>query len=214
MCGLPASGKTTTAERLHTHAGGVLIRSCDVYQELGISLPDWVRRTEGFTRDVTAYEQARDASYARMLSLLEEHVTAGSRLVIVDAVHGESAKRKAVFDLCAAHNSDPLLLWCRCDDRSEIERRLNIRRGRESEPECEASDWSVFDHLARLWEEPAIEGCGSNSVPVLSYDTRLDRLRWLRRATRSVSELIEYALLRRPLDNAQVIRTRSRRGPS
>jgi len=52
MCGLPASGKTTTAERLHAHAGGVLIRSCDVYQELGISLPDWVRRTEGFTRDV------------------------------------------------------------------------------------------------------------------------------------------------------------------
>jgi predicted kinase len=57
-----------------------------------------------------------------MLSLLEEHVTAGSRLVIVDAVHGESAKRKAVFDLCAAHDADPLLLWCRCDDRSEIER--------------------------------------------------------------------------------------------
>ncbi len=198
MCGLPASGKTTTAERLHAHAGGVLIRSCDVDQELRISLPDWLRRTEGFTRDVTAYEQARDAAYARMLSLLEEHVTAGSRLVIVDAVHGESAKRKAVFDLCAAHNLDPLLLWCRCDDRNEIERRLNIRRGRESEPECEASDWSVFDHLARLWEEPAKEGCGSNSVPVLSYDTRLDRPRWLRRGTRSVSELIEYALLRRP----------------
>jgi len=47
-----------------------------------------------------------------MLSLLEEHVTAGSRLVIVDAVHGESAKRKVVFDLCAAHDADPLLLWC------------------------------------------------------------------------------------------------------
>ena len=35
MCGLPASGKTTTAERLHGYAGGVLIRSCDVYKELG-----------------------------------------------------------------------------------------------------------------------------------------------------------------------------------
>jgi len=214
MCGLPASGKTTTAERLHALAGGALIRSCDVYQELGISLPDWVRRTEGFTRDVTAYEQALDAAYARMLGLLEEHVTAGSRLAIVDAVHGESAKRQAVFDLCAAHNSDPLLLWCRCDDRSEIERRLNIRRGRESEPACEASDWSGFDHLARLWEEPAKEACGSNAVPVLSYDTKLDRLQWLRRGPRSVSELIEYALLRRPPNNAQVVRTGSHRGPS
>src|SRR5713101_9004255 len=86
-----------------------------------------------------------------------------------------------------------------CDDRSEIERRLNIRRGRESEPECEASDWSVFGHLVQLWDEPSDERCGSNAVPVLSYDTRLDRLRWLRRATRSVSEFIEYALLRRPV---------------
>jgi predicted kinase len=213
MCGLPASGKTTTAERLHAHAGGILIRSCDVYQELGISLPDWVRRTERFTRDVTAYEQARDTAYVRMLSLLEEHLTAGSRFVIVDAVHGESAKRQAVFDVCAAHDSDPLLLWCRCDDRSEIERRLNIRRGRESEPECEASDWSVFGHLVQLWDEPSDERCASNAVPVLGYDTRLDRLRWLRRATRSVSELIEDALLRRPLDNAQVIRTGHTAGP-
>src|SRR6266851_10448117 len=58
---------------------------------------------------------------------------------------------------------------------------------------------------------PAKEGCGSNAVPVLSYDTRLDRLRWLRRGTRSVSDLIEYALLRRPLDDAHVIPTGSRR---
>ncbi len=59
-------------------AEAVLIRSCDVYRELGIPLPDWVHRTEGFTRDVIVYEQARDTAYARMLSLLEEHVTAGS----------------------------------------------------------------------------------------------------------------------------------------
>jgi predicted kinase len=131
MCGLPASGKTMTAERLHGYTGGVLIRSCDVYKELGISLPDWVRRTAGLTRDVTAYEQVRDAAYARMQSLVKEHLTAGSRLVIVDAVHGESGKRTAVFDVCAAHKADPLLLWCRCEDRTEIERRLGMRRGRE-----------------------------------------------------------------------------------
>ena len=41
MCGLPASGKTTTAVRLHAQRDGVLIRSCDIYQELGIVLPEW-----------------------------------------------------------------------------------------------------------------------------------------------------------------------------
>jgi predicted kinase len=54
MCGLPASGKTTTAERSHRRLGGALIRNCDVYQALGISLPDWVRRTRGFTVNVEA----------------------------------------------------------------------------------------------------------------------------------------------------------------
>ena len=44
MCGLPASGKTTTAMRLYAQLGGDLIRSCDIYQELGIVLPEWVRR--------------------------------------------------------------------------------------------------------------------------------------------------------------------------
>jgi predicted kinase len=194
MCGLPASGKTTTAERLHGYTGGVLIRSCDVYQELGISLPDWVRRTDGFRRDVTAYEQVRDAAYVRMLSLIKDHLTAGSRLVIVDAVHGESGKRTAVFEVCAAHEADPLLLWCRCEDRTEIERRLCMRRGREAEPECEASDWSVFEHLARLWEAPSHERSQSHAVPLLSYDTWGGRLRWLRRASRPVSRLIENAL--------------------
>src|SRR5215470_6201972 len=129
MCGLPAAGKTTTAERLHAGLGGVLIRSCDVYQELGISLPDWVQRTRGFTHDVTAYEQARDAAYVRMLSLLECNLTVGAKIVIIDAVHGEPAKRRAVFRVCAAFGADPLLVWCRCDDRKETERRI-MRRPR------------------------------------------------------------------------------------
>src|SRR5262249_30998385 len=97
MCGLPAAGKTTTAERLHARLGRVLIRSCDVYQELGICLSDWVQRTSAFPHHVTAYEQARDAAYARMLSLLECHLTEGAQLVIIDAVHGEPAKRRGGF---------------------------------------------------------------------------------------------------------------------
>ncbi len=54
LAGLPASGKTTVAGRLHRRLGGVLIRSCDVYTALGIDLPGWVERTAGFTRDLAA----------------------------------------------------------------------------------------------------------------------------------------------------------------
>jgi len=198
MCGLPAAGKTTTAERLHAGLGGVLIRSCDVYQELGISLPDWVQRTRGFTHDVTAYEQARDAAYARMRGLLECHLTTGTELVIIDAVHGEPAKRRAVFHVCAAFGADPLLVWCQCHDRKETERRIMRRRGREADPACEASDRSVFDHIARLWEPPSDERCGSAVVPICTYDTQLGTLRWQCRAECTATALVEAALTARP----------------
>jgi len=194
-CGLPASGKTTTAARLHSGVGGALIRSCDVYEELGISLPGWVHRTAGFTKDVEGYERVRDGAYRRMLDLLSDQLTAGSRIVVLDAVHGEVEKRRAVFGVCAAHGAEPLLVWCRCDDRVETERRLNSRLGREAEPEREASDSSVFDHLARLWNDPTDERCGSKLVPVLAYDTCSERLSWLQPTGRAVTDLIERALL-------------------
>src|SRR5215470_7592933 len=198
MCGLPAAGKTTSAERLHAELGGVLIRSCDVYQELGISFPDWVQRTRGFTHDVTGYEQARDTAYVRMLSLLEYHLTAGSKIVIIDAVHGEPAKRRAVFHVCVASGAEPLLVWCRCDDRKETERRIMQRRGREADPACEASDRSVFDHIARLWEPPSHERCGSAVVPICTYDTQLRALRWRRQPGQAAAAFIEAALTAQP----------------
>jgi predicted kinase len=68
MCGLPASGKTTAAERIHLHSGGVLVRSCDVYRSLGISLPDWVKRTDGFTRHLALYLRERDRAYVEIAS--------------------------------------------------------------------------------------------------------------------------------------------------
>jgi predicted kinase len=166
MCGLPASGKTTTAMRLHEALGGRLIRSCDVYADLGIDLPAWVRRTRGFTVETAAYERVRDAAYREMARRLDEALAATGGLVIVDAVHGEADKRRAVYDVCVAHGRAPALLWCRCDDPEERRWRFARRRGRERQPEHEASDLSVFRHLASLWDDPARDG-----VPIAWYDT-------------------------------------------
>lgn len=171
MCGLPASGKTTTAGRLHRSLGGLLIRSCDVYADLGISLPAWVRRTRGFTERVDDYARRRDAAYAEMARRLEAGLAAGATPVIVDAVHGEPDKRAAVYAGCRARGASPLLVWCRCDDPAETERRVLARRGRESEPEHEAADLSVVRHLSALWRDPTADARGAPPVPVLVYDT-------------------------------------------
>ena len=170
MCGLPASGKTTTAGRLHAHAGGVLIRSCDVYADLGIDLPDWVVRTQGFTVNVHEYDAVRDRAYDEIARRLAESLPA-SELVILDAVYGERSKRSAVYALCRSHHVDVTLIHCRCDDADEITRRLDRRRGQEKVPEHEASDSSVFRDIARRWEDPSGDRLADGGPTIIAVDT-------------------------------------------
>lgn len=173
MCGLPVSGKTTTAARLHASATGTLIRSCDVYQSLGIVLPHWVRRTRGFTVNVAAYDLVRDAAYREMGRRLEAAWHGGGPTVILDAVHGERDKRAAVWQRCRMRGVEPVLVWCRCDDPRAIAARFRARRGRDAEPEHEASDLSVFHDIARRWQDPREDGTWST---IVEYDTHADRL--------------------------------------
>ncbi len=191
MCGLPASGKTTAAERIHAYAGGILIRSCDVYRSLGISLPDWVRRTEGFTRHLADYLRERDRAYLEMARRLEQALASGSDLVIVDAVHGEWAKRRVVFQLCHAFRRTPILIWCQCDNLETIQCRFQRRQGSEAEPQNEASDLSVFHHIAGLWEDPIAD---PQPVPMVIYDTWRDQLLPMRGSMGRVVERLRSAL--------------------
>ena len=172
MSGLPASGKTTTAARLHAILGGHLIRSCDVYRDLGISLPSWVRRTRGFTESVEEYTLLRDAAYAEMARRLDAGLATGTTPVIVDAVHGEPTKRATLYAACRARRAFPLVVWCRCDDAGEIERRVTSRRGRDDEPEHEASDLSVVRHLTGVWRDPT----DAPAIPIIGYDTLSERV--------------------------------------
>jgi predicted kinase len=130
MAGLPASGKTTTAEWLHARIGGELIRSCDVYQALGIVLPDWVRQTRGFTVNVEGYDRLRDQAYIEMGRRLETALAAGASLVIVDAVHGEPDKRATAYAICDSWKAtDPGVLSLRGLDGSGAAASIPERAG-------------------------------------------------------------------------------------
>lgn len=171
-CGLPASGKTTAAMRLHAHLGGVLIRSCDVYRELGIVLSEWVTQTRGFTICVSEYDRLRDEAYGRMAMRADAHLAGGARIVILDAVHGEMEKRGAIYAVCQVRGATPVLVLCRCDDLAEIQQRFRARRGREAEPEHEASDLSVFHDIHRRWQSPMRDLLPNAGGPtVVTYDT-------------------------------------------
>lgn len=199
MCGLPASGKTTAGERIHALAGGVLIRSCDVYRALGIDLPAWVRKTRGFTQGVDAYQRERDRAYEEMARRLERALARARELVVIDAVHGERAKREVVYRLCEAAGRVPILVWCRCEDVEEIRRRIEKRLGRESEPENEASDLSVLHHIAKLWENPVADRLADGQlVPLVEYDTVRGDLGIARRVHGRLLDLLRGALTTDP----------------
>ncbi len=175
MSGLPATGKTTMAERIRARLGGVLIRQCDVYARLGIDLRAWVRRTDGFTRDVGAYERVRDDAYVEMRRALAEACGHTDAAIVIDAVHGERAKREAIYAVCDTHGRRPYVVWCRCDDEEEIRRRLAARVGRDA-PEAEANDVSIVRHLAALWEAPLGDRMPDGSpVTVAVYDSVRER---------------------------------------
>lgn len=177
MCGLPASGKTTTARRLHAALGGVLIRSCDVYQEFGIVLKEWVSRTRGFTANVAGYDRLRDEAYRHMAARVSAALAAKAAVVVVDAVHGEQDKRQRLYEICQAAPATPILVLCRCDDPNEVRRRFHARRGRETEPEHEASDVSVFSDIRRRWQSPFMDELPDGARPaIVSYDTVSNRV--------------------------------------
>jgi len=201
MCGMPTSGKTTTAARIHAAAGGVLVRSCDVFVDLGIDVPAWVARTHGFTREVETFQRLRVAAYVEMSRRITAGLASGARLVIVDAVHGARAARDGVYGLAARFGATPVLVWCRCDDFEEVTRRFAARRGREHIPEHEASDLSVYKNISDHWQDPGADRLPDGTpVPTVVFDTLRQRL-VLPGEPADVA-----ALIRDALDTATVVR--------
>jgi hypothetical protein len=113
-----------------------------------------------------------------MARLLDASLAAGADPVIVDAVHGEPEKRQTVYAVCRRHRARPVVLLCLCEDQAEIERRFAARRGREGEPEHEASDLAVYRDIQRRWRDPRDDPRPDGRGPAcLTYDTLCNRLR-------------------------------------
>jgi predicted kinase len=200
MCGMPTSGKTTTAARIHAAGGGVLVRSCDVFADLGINVAEWVARTHGFTRAVDDFQRLRVAAYVEMSRRITAALADGARLVIVDAVHGARASRDGVYGLAARFGAMPVLVWCRCDDFEEVTRRFAARRGHEHIPEHEASDLSVYRNISDHWQDPSNDRLPDGTpVPTVIYDTFRERLVVPAEPAETV------ALIRDALDTATVV---------
>ena len=168
-----------------------MIRSCDIYHELGIVLPEWVTRTAGFTTKVSEYDRVRDRAYLEMARRADLSLANGSQFVVIDAVHGERAKRQRLYEICAARGATPILVVCTCADFTEVRRRFRAREGHEEDPEREASDLSVFRDIRRRWESPFQDQLSDGTRPaILIYDTLNGGVARIRRGDAPLPSLV------------------------
>jgi len=83
-----------------------------------------------------------------------------------------------------------------CDDSDEVLRRFRGRRGRESEPEHEASDLSVFYDIGRRWQSPLTDELPDGRRPtILTYDTIHGREGAIHVGVTAVADRIRTALV-------------------
>src|SRR5258708_19861667 len=76
-----------------------------------------------------------------------------------------------------AAGATPVIVLCECDDWRETERRFAARRGREGEPEHEASELAVYHDIKRRWQHPAADPLPDGREPtILRGDTLRHRL--------------------------------------
>ena len=148
--GLPGTGKSTLAQSLGEQAGFCVVRSDVVRKELAASLSQ-----EGSTRPgAIAFGQGiyspewTERTYAECLSRAREQLFEGNR-VLVDANFREEGQRCSFLQMALQAGVPAILLFCEASP-GVARSRLDARRDDASD-----ADWSVYQQVARRWEEIA-----------------------------------------------------------
>src|SRR5262249_53291106 len=150
-----------------------------------------------------AYDRVRDRAYAEMARRADLSLANGAPLVIIDAVHGERAKRQRLYQICAARHAAPILVVCQCADFTEIQRRFRAREGHETQPAREGDDVSVFWEIQRGGGDPLEDEPREGARPaIVIYDTLHGAVTKIPGPERSLLRSIELVLASGASDGA------------
>lgn len=135
MHGITAAGKSTIAGHIEGElrrmgAFVVLLKTSDIKKEQGWS---------GILRSDPRRHQVYELLRQRITSAFPSY-----DVVIVDATHGERSWRQPVYDLCLQLGVALHVLYCVCDDKAEVKRR--IARRKKNYPDSPDSEAASFQH--------------------------------------------------------------------
>ncbi|WP_438290583.1 AAA family ATPase [Streptomyces sp. HUAS TT7] len=148
MCGLPGAGKTTYAMELVRR--GYVRLSIDevVWQRLG-------QRDAGLVLETEAFDQLKEEVRREQRQELVELMLAG-RDVVVDYSFWSRAARDNYKALIESHGCRWELVHLKAD-RTTLERRLEVRNGKEGANSVTV-DETLFNRYLANFEEPSGEG--------------------------------------------------------
>ncbi|MEU0432115.1 ATP-binding protein [Streptomyces sp. NPDC006290] len=148
MCGLPGAGKTTYAMKLVRR--GYVRLSIDevVWQRLG-------QRDAGLVLEAEAFDQLKEEVRREQRQELVELMLAG-RDAVVDYSFWSRAARDNYKALIESHGCGWELVHLKAD-RTTLERRLEVRNGKEGANSVTV-DETLFNRYLANFEEPSGEG--------------------------------------------------------
>ncbi|MGC9965217.1 MAG: AAA family ATPase [Syntrophobacteraceae bacterium] len=153
LCGLPGTGKSTCALRLHEIFGMGLIRSDDVRKEL----PEYHARGGPASFGTGVYRlDMRGLVYGRLLSMAQEELKNG-RSVILDATFSRQKWREEAVRLAQDLDANILFVECTCSRTAILDRLGRRRQGYDGQsdarPEHLPGFIAEFENLDELRED-------------------------------------------------------------
>lgn len=183
LMGRPAAGKSTLAGPLVCGLGGVLVSTARIKEDLR---PDFV------TADCFD-EELREAAYLEAFRRCRKALRAGL-VPVVDAGFFARARRRRLYEVVQPVSQGVVLVYCRCDDLAEVERRI---RGREVGPrsaDSHANSVDLHRYLHARFEEPAPAEVPPNlGVVLVRADSSRGVCGELEQLGESVEGLVDFA---------------------
>jgi predicted kinase len=159
--GRTAAGKTTLAQWLHCETSALYVPEGALKRTLRI----------GYQTEDSLDESLRDYGYTAAIAISKQSVAKGQNCVI-DASFHRRFRRQWLYNAIASTEVVIIWLYCKCNSRPEIEKRIRLRKGLPSMAATQANSMEIFDFIDRNFEELASDEVSSPlNVVAIEIDT-------------------------------------------
>lgn len=160
MCGLPGSGKTTTAHRIRQALDDAFVFSRD-------HIRNWYRKNDSFDEHSEREAMVADNQFFRYI----EELLPFYNTVILDATFKQYEKREAAFDFAKQRKCQLILIECICSDPVLLERLT--RQFLSGEKVFFKPPKELLDYYMRKMQEPQDDLDG---ISLIKLDTEKNKI--------------------------------------